>query len=248
MCCSIEPLLGLLGLENEEQAIGQILNVSGKNTKPTIVGILEDFQTYDIGTDIDPVILFCEPARINWANVRVLPGHMPEAVAHLEQVWAELGSPWKVEYDLFTMQIQKGMRARIYSDVLHIIALISAIGVLLALLGVLGIAMHVMEMQVKAVAIRKVLGSEFLADRCALVKGFSLDACCGGSTCSSCCVVCKPPLVKPVPPPNHNESVAVRWWCCRDGSSCSHSSWVADASCSEFRPSKGTQTFIEADE
>ena len=84
-----------------------------------------------------------------------------------------------------------------------------------------------------------------MADRCALVKGFSLDACCGGSTCSSCCVVCKPPLVKPVPPPNHNESVAVRWCCCRDGSSCSHSSWVADASCSEFRPSKGTQTFIE---
>ena len=84
-----------------------------------------------------------------------------------------------------------------------------------------------------------------MADRCALVKGFSLDACCGGSTCSSCCVVCKPPLVKPVPPPNHNESVAVRWCCCRDGSSCSHSSWIADASCSEFRPSKGTQTFIE---
>ena len=149
----------LLGLENEEQAIGQILNVSGKNTKPTIVGILEDFQTYGIGTDIDPVILFCEPARLQWANVRVLPGHMPEAVAHLEQVWAELGSPWKVEYDLFTTQIQKGMPAGVYSDVLHIIALISAFGVLLALLGMLGIAMHVTEMQVKAVAIRKVLGA-----------------------------------------------------------------------------------------
>ena len=135
----------LLGLENEEQAIGQVLNVSGKNTKPTIVGILEDFQTYGIGMDIDPVILFCEPAGLHWANVRVLPGHMPEAVAHLEQVWAELGSPWKVEYDLFTTQIQKGMLAGVYSDVLHIIALISAFGVLLALLGVLGIAMHVME-------------------------------------------------------------------------------------------------------
>ena len=164
----------LLGLENEEQAIGQILNVSGKNTKPTIVGILEDFQTYDIGTDIDPVILFCEPARIHWANVRVLPGHMPEAVAHLEQVWAELGSPWKVEYDLFTTQIQKGMLARIYSDVLHIIALISAFGVLLALLGVLGIAMHVMEMQVKAVAIRKVLGASSWQIAVLLSKDFLL--------------------------------------------------------------------------
>lgn len=164
----------LLGLENEEQAIGQILNVSGKNTKPTIVGILEDFQTYDIGTDIDPVILFCEPARLQWANVRVLPGHMPEAVAHLEQVWAELGSPWKVEYDLFTTQIQKGMRAGVYSDVLHIIALISAFGVLLALLGVLGIAMHVTEMQVKAVAIRKVLGASSWQIAVLLSKDFLL--------------------------------------------------------------------------
>ena len=164
----------LLGLGNEEQAIGQILNVSGKNTKPTIVGILEDFQTYDIGTDIDPVILFCEPAGIHWANVRVLPGHMPEAVAHLEQVWAELGSPWKVEYDLFTTQIQKGMLAGVYSDVLHIIALISAFGVLLALLGVLGIAMHVTEMQVKAVAIRKVLGASSWQIAVLLSKDFLL--------------------------------------------------------------------------
>ena len=164
----------LLGLENEEQAIGQILNVSGKNTKPTIVGILEDFQTYSIGTDIDPVILFCEPAGIHWANVRVLPGHMPEAVAHLEQVWAELGSPWKVEYDLFTTQIQKGMLAGIYSDVLHIITLISAFGVLLALLGMLGIAMHVTEMQVKAVAIRKVLGASSWQIAVLLSKDFLL--------------------------------------------------------------------------
>ena len=164
----------LLGLENEEQAIGQILNVSGKNTKPTIVGILEDFQTYGIGTDIDPVILFCEPAGIQWANVRVLPGHMPEAVAHLEQVWAELGSPWKVEYDLFTTQIQKGMLAGVYSDVLHIIALISAFGVLLALLGMLGIAMHVTEMQVKAVAIRKVLGASSWQIAVLLSKDFLL--------------------------------------------------------------------------
>ncbi len=164
----------LLGLENEEQAIGQILNVSGKNTKPTIVGILEDFQTQGIGMDIEPVILFCEPAGIQWANVRVLPGHMPEAVAHLEQVWAELGSPWKVEYDLFTTQIQKGMLAGVYSDVLHIIALISAFGVLLALLGVLGIAMHVTEMQVKAVAIRKVLGASSWQIAALLSKDFLL--------------------------------------------------------------------------
>lgn len=164
----------LLGLGNEEQAIGQILNVSGKNTKPTIVGILEDFQTQGIGMDIDPVILFCEPARLQWANVRVLPGHMPEAVAHLEQVWAELGSPWKVEYDLFTTQIRKGMLAGIYSDVLHIIALISAFGVLLALLGVLGIAMHVTEMQVKAVAIRKVLGASSWQIAVLLSKDFLL--------------------------------------------------------------------------
>ncbi len=164
----------LLGLGNEEQAIGQILNVSGKNTKPTIVGILEDFQTQGIGMDIDPVILFCEPARLQWANVRVLPGHMPEAVAHLEQVWAELGSPWKVEYDLFTTQIQKGMLAGIYSDVLHIIALISAFGVLLALLGMLGIAMHVTEMQVKAVAIRKVLGASSWQIAVLLSKDFLL--------------------------------------------------------------------------
>ncbi len=164
----------LLGLENEEQAIGQILNVLGKNTKPTIVGILEDFQTYGIGMDIDPVILFCEPAGIQWANVRVLPGHMPEAVAHLEQVWAELGSPWKVEYDLFTTQIQKGMLAGVYSDVLHIITLISAFGVLLALLGMLGIAMHVTEMQVKAVAIRKVLGASSWQIAVLLSKDFLL--------------------------------------------------------------------------
>ncbi len=164
----------LLGLENEEQAIGQILNVSGKNTKPTIVGILEDFQTQGIGMDIDPVILFCEPARLQWANVRVLPGHMPEAVAHLEQVWAELGSPWKVEYDLFTTQIQKGMLAGVYSDVLHIIALISTFGVLLALLGMLGIAMHVTEMQVKAVAIRKVLGASSWQIAVLLSKDFLL--------------------------------------------------------------------------
>ncbi len=164
----------LLGLGNEEQAIGQILNVSGKNTKPTIVGVLEDFQTYGVGMDIDPVILLCEPAGIHWANVRVLPGHMPEAVAHLEQVWAELGSPWKVEYDLFTTQIQKGMFAGVYSDVLHIIALISTFGVLLALLGVLGIAMHVTEMQVKAVAIRKVLGASSWQIAVLLSKDFLL--------------------------------------------------------------------------
>ena len=164
----------LLGLGNEEQAIGQILNVSGKNTKPTIVGILEDFQTQGIGMDIDPVILFCEPARLQWANVRVLPGHMPEAVAHLEQVWAELGSPWKVEYDLFTTQIRKGMFAGIYSDVLHIITLISVFGVLLALLGMLGIAIHVTEMQVKAVAIRKVLGASSWQIAVLLSKDFLL--------------------------------------------------------------------------
>ena len=66
------------------------------------------------------------------------------------------------------------MLARIYSDVLHIIALISAFGVLLALLGVLGIAMHVTEMQVKAVAIRKVLGASSWQIAVLLSKDFLL--------------------------------------------------------------------------
>ena len=45
---------------------------------------------------------------------------------------------------------------------------------LLALLGVLGIAMHVMEMQVKAVAIRKVLGASSWQIAVLLSKDFLL--------------------------------------------------------------------------
>lgn len=149
----------LLKLEIGEQAIGQILEISGMNKKFTVVGILEDFQTYGIGMDIDPVMLLWDPKITQWANVRVLPGQMSQAVAHLERVWTELGSPWKVEYALFTTQIQNGLFAGIYSDAMHIIALISAFGVLLALLGVLGIAMHMTEMRAKEVAIRKVMGA-----------------------------------------------------------------------------------------
>ncbi len=160
-----------LGLGDGEQAIGRILTV-GKSTELTVVGILDDFQTYGMGTDFDPIILRWDPAGINWANVRVLPGQMSQAVADLERTWPKLGSPQKVEHALFTTQIRAGMLGGLYSDALRIIALIATFVVLLALLGVLGMAIHTTETQVKEVAIRKVLGASPWQIAVLLSKGF----------------------------------------------------------------------------
>lgn len=147
-----------LGVRVGEQGIGRILTV-GKSTELTVVGILDDFQTSGMGMDFEPIILRWDPAGIHWANVRVIPGRMSQAVEDLERIWSNLGSSRKVEHAPFTTQIREGMLGGIYSDALHIITLIATIAVLLALLGVLGVAIHTTKTQVKEIAIRRVLGA-----------------------------------------------------------------------------------------
>jgi putative ABC transport system permease protein len=136
-----------------------------------IIGIVKD---YHYNTFADPIAAMgwrYIPANFRYANVRARTGATDEATAHVDAVWARLDPVHPATYELFTEQLVNGPINRLMRDLIGIIGVVAILALVVSCLGLLGMALYSVEIRIKEVGVRKILG----ATRLSIVQTLSKD-------------------------------------------------------------------------
>ena len=125
-----------------------------------VIGVVADYQYDKLVGPIQAMSLYYSPGALRYANVRVRPGTMDAVEAHLETVWERIEPVHPAVYARFEAQLTSdNLLNQLFSDAMSIIALVSALAVVISCLGLLGMAVYTVETRVKEVGLRKVLGA-----------------------------------------------------------------------------------------
>lgn len=145
------------GFENSLDAIGQQF-IIGKDSIPTnIVGVVKDYNFKLLYMPIGPLMLTYDPDDFNIAQVKIEGFDMVAELSAMEVVWDKFDPNHEIILKTFQGEIDE-FNAFFY-DILYIVGLISILSISIAGMGLLGISTYAIQIRMKEVSIRKVLGA-----------------------------------------------------------------------------------------
>lgn len=153
-----ETFISWLDLGMPEEAVGKTF-IMRDSTLMEVAGVLKDFQADLMMAATTPNLFQYAPDRIQWANIRVVPGQYDEAIVDIRQAWKKMGYTRAIEYERFDLQLKNNFANLLMRDVFRLIGFIAILALVIACLGLLGIATFNVERRIKEISIRKVLGA-----------------------------------------------------------------------------------------
>jgi len=152
-----EYLLKKLGITNPEDALNKEVNFWGGMVKGPIVGVIKDFHSQSLQSEMQPVLLGNLRKTYSTINIKVDPHRLQSAIKHIEQLWTSTYPDFVFEYQFLDEHIASFYKQeRQLSELYEIFA---AIAILLSCLGLYGLASFMAVQRIKEVGIRKVLGA-----------------------------------------------------------------------------------------
>ena len=143
--------------------IGKTLIYPGNNNqKFKVVGVVKDFNTESLRSNIEPFALFYTTSKTyqiatSYITVRIKPGDYNAAIESIRLKWKEFGPDIPFDYSFMDAEFDKLYRSdQIMGKVFTVFTVLS---VFVACLGLLGLAIYTAERRMKEISIRKVLGA-----------------------------------------------------------------------------------------
>ncbi|HWK55416.1 MAG TPA: ABC transporter permease [Hyphomicrobiales bacterium] len=149
---------------NPDEAVNATLEFPGALFSGTVVGVTEDvyFETFRMGER--PLIFILAPPQVEQpfntmrdASIRVAPGAMAAALAHIDATWTALnpGKPLNRHF------LQEDFDALYLADARQgqLLTVFAGIAIALACFGLFGLASFNAEKRTKEIGVRKVMGS-----------------------------------------------------------------------------------------
>lgn len=151
-----------------EDALGRQCRMSNLGT---IVGVIKDFHTASLRSEVGPVVLYNEAGQFSSALFRIGAGQDPRAVmAQVEQVW-KTTAPMRPFNPLF-LDDQYDKLFRTEQRMGTLMSIFTGLAVLVACLGLLGLSTFVIHQRTKEIGVRKVLGASTAGITALLAKDF----------------------------------------------------------------------------
>jgi len=119
---------------------------------------------------IEPMMLRFRPDEFNYAQVNLSGFDIDSEIRKIEAIWNEFDENHAFVYKTFQGQIDEFNS--FFNDIIYIISLISFLSISIAAMGLLGIASYSIQIRLKEVSIRKVLGANVKGLVLLLSKGF----------------------------------------------------------------------------
>ncbi|MFH0843166.1 MAG: FtsX-like permease family protein [Bacteroidota bacterium] len=141
------------GLKNP---IGQFIT-PGNGIKGEIIGIFKDFHYRGLNYDQTPVILFYNPERVNYINIKINGKSIAGALEKIKVTWDEMCPAFAFEYSFLdeTYDLQYKSERR-FENLLFAFALMA---VFIAGIGLFGLSFYSIERKTKEIGLRKVNGA-----------------------------------------------------------------------------------------
>ncbi len=167
-----EKAIQQLGFGTPQEAVSTTLLLPDSEvaTEVLIVGVIEDFQDGMPTEEVRPMLLYYDSAKINVANVRILPTDVRTTLADLRKQWTQVDPQHPLEANFLEDQLNASLQA--FVDILKVFGLLTFLAVSVACLGLLGMVVFTAESRIKEVGVRKVLGANAGQLVFLLSKGF----------------------------------------------------------------------------
>jgi len=141
-----------------KDAVGKtITELSGDLQAKTVIGVMKDFHQRNLYNPIEPLFIENNPAKFNYALVKIRPGNIAEAMGFLEKKWREIDSS-----GVFHYWFLKDNHASNYRPIRQIGALFvgfTLVAILIACMGLFGLALFSAAQRTREIGIRKALGA-----------------------------------------------------------------------------------------
>ena len=125
----------------------------------TIIGVVKDFNFYSLHKDIETLVMYMNPARLQRMHVRIRPENMASTLEFIEEQWT---SRWSsadhpFEYTFLDEHLDNLYHSEERAAI--IIGAFSLLTIFVSCLGLLGLISFSVQQRTKEIGIRKVLGA-----------------------------------------------------------------------------------------
>ncbi|MEM1120022.1 MAG: ABC transporter permease [Bacteroidota bacterium] len=138
-----------------EQPLGQKL--SWGEDVGQIVGIVKDFHISPLKYQIDPMVMYIDPRRLNQIYVKVDARDMAQTLGKLENVLAKHNPDQPFEYEFADEEYATFYQAEKQTS--ELAGIFAALATFICCLGLFGLALFTIEQRTREIGIRKVLGA-----------------------------------------------------------------------------------------
>lgn len=140
---------------SDESPVGK--RFSMWNTTGEIVGVVKDFHSKPLTSDLDPMLFTYYPAFYKYLFVKVAPNQMDNVLSGVENTWAQHAAGIDFEYKFLddTLNERYANEKRIAT----LFEYFTGFAIFISLLGLVGLVSYTTQQRVKEIGIRKVLGA-----------------------------------------------------------------------------------------
>ena len=150
-----EKTLELLGWKNPAAAIGQKMDLGGKEGQ--VVGVLKDFHFQSLHSNIDPLVLEVNPGNFGYFALQINSTDIQQTIGFLEKRW-KVAFPDKVfEYTFLDDTLNDTYQAE--RRLATMIGYAAFLTIFIASFGLFGLTALLTQQRFKEIGIRKVLGA-----------------------------------------------------------------------------------------
>ncbi|MFC1555321.1 ABC transporter permease, partial [candidate division KSB1 bacterium] len=151
-----EKAVELFGYSSPADAVGKII-YTRSDKEQHIIGVLKDFHYRSLENQIDPLILRYNPQVCEFAIVDTYVEAEESTLLGLEESWKKLGSVYPLDARLYDKVLEEDNPYA--GEIGALFGVLSGFVLLIACLGLLGMTTYNMELRVKEVSVRRVIGA-----------------------------------------------------------------------------------------
>lgn len=143
------------GFDNPEDMVGVFVKVWGREAP--ISGVIRDFYTGSLKSEIEPTFIFQRPMQYRTVGVNISGANANMVMSEAEKVFSNLYPEYSFQYSFLDEKIAQFYENEHKLTILFIF--FSIIAVLVGCIGLYGLVSFVAAMKVKEIGVRKVLGA-----------------------------------------------------------------------------------------
>ncbi|KYG83235.1 ABC transporter permease [Roseivirga echinicomitans] len=145
--------------QNLENPIGQQINFEyGDFKKPTIIGVVKDFNFESLHTNVSPMLLYMGKELLTYNTYIKTSGVNPQILQQIEDVHRAHFSPYPLSYTFLEDDITK--QYELETSIQKIAQVGSIAAIFLSCVGLLGFVGTQVRQKMKEVSIRKAVGAD----------------------------------------------------------------------------------------
>lgn len=152
-----ETAVKKLGFSDPEEVIGQMITTGLGDFTAPIIGVVEDFHTNSLHSEIGAVIITKFPQFYYTAGIKINTDNTKAALAHIKKVHQNLYPKNLFGYDFLDDDVRSFYEEE--QRTFNLFKIFSGISIFISCLGLLGLISFIVNQRSKEVGVRKVLGA-----------------------------------------------------------------------------------------